>query len=99
MSAQPPDLPDKPDTVPGRRDALTPGPSPAVPATDSPVSGKLPLSATERTRHRRYQRFGRVDRDFLYAVLEAGLVAHLGVIAGGWPRRPGHSVRGRADGR
>ena len=85
MSAQSPDLPNKPDTVPGRRDALTASPSPAVPATNSPAGGKLPLSATDRTRHRRYRHLGRGDRDSLYAVLDAGLVAHLGVITGGWP--------------
>jgi len=86
MSARSPDLSSTADTVAGRRDALAAGPSPAVPATNSPVGGKLPLSATERTRLRRYRQFGRADRDSLYAVLEAGLVAHLGVItAGGWP--------------
>ena len=72
--------------MPGRRDALTAGPSPAVPATDIPAGGTLPLSATERTRHRRFRHLGRADRDSLHAVLEAGLVAHLGVITtGGWP--------------
>ena len=85
MSAQSPDLSSKPDTVPGRRDALTASPSQAVPATTNPAGGKLPLSATERTRHRRYRHLGRADRDCLDAVLEAGLVAHLGVITGGWP--------------
>jgi uncharacterized protein len=85
MSARSPDLPGTAETVPGRRDALKPGPSPAGPATDSPAGAKPPLAATERTRLRRYRHFGRADRDFLYAVLEAGLVAHLGVITGGWP--------------
>ena len=85
MNARSPDLSNKPDTVPGRRDALTASPSQAVPATDSPTSGKLPLSATERTRHRRYRHLGRADRDSLHAALDAGLVAHLGVITGGWP--------------
>jgi uncharacterized protein len=85
MSPQSPDQPITADTVPGRRDALTASPSPAVPATNSPAGGKLPLSATERTRHRRYRHLGRADRDFLHAVLDAGLVAHLGVITGGWP--------------
>ena len=73
------------DSVPGRRGALTASPSPAVPETDSPAGGRLPLSSTERTQHRRFRRLGRADRDSLYAVLDAGLVAHLGVIAGGWP--------------
>jgi len=85
MSARSPDLSNKPGTVPGRRDALTASPPPAGPATNSPTSGKLPLSATERTRHRRYRHLGRADRESLYAVLDAGLVAHLGVITGGWP--------------
>ena len=85
MSARSPDLPGKPGTVPGRRDALTASPPPAGPATNSPAGGKLPLSATQRTRHRRYRHLGRADRESLYAVLDAGLVAHLGVITGGWP--------------
>ena len=85
MSTQSPGLPGTPDTVPGRRDALTASPSPAEPATTSPAGRKLPLSATERTRHRRFRHRGRADRHSLYAVLEAGLVAHLGVITGGWP--------------
>jgi uncharacterized protein len=85
MSAQSPDPSITADTVPGRRGALTASPSQAVPATDTPGGGKLPLSATERTRHRRYRHLGRADRDCLYAVLDAGLVAHLGVITGGWP--------------
>lgn len=85
MSAQPPDLSITADTVPGRRDALTASPSPAVPARTSPACGRPPLSATERTRHRRYRHLGRADRESLHAVLDAGLVAHLGVITGGWP--------------
>jgi uncharacterized protein len=85
MSARPPDLSTTADTVPGRRGALTASPPQAAPATHSPADGKPPLSATERTRHRRYRQLGRADRDFLYAVLDAGLVAHLGVITGGWP--------------
>ena len=56
-----------------------------MPAADSPAGGKLPLSATDRTRHRRFRALGRTDRESLYAVLDAGLVAHLGVITGGWP--------------
>ena len=84
MSTQSPDQSIKPDTVPGRRDALTASPSPTVSATNSPAGRKL-LSATERTRHRRYRHLGRLDRESLYAVLGAGLAAHLGVITGGWP--------------
>jgi uncharacterized protein len=86
MSAQSPGRSIAADTVPGRRDALTAGPLPAVPAAGAPGGGALPLSATGRTRLRRYRQFGRADRDWLYAVLEAGLVAHLGVVtADGWP--------------
>ena len=85
MSAQSPDPSVTADAVPGRRDALTTSPSQAVPATNSPAGGRPPLSATERTRHRRYRHLGRGDRDSLYAVLDAGLVAHLGVITVGWP--------------
>jgi hypothetical protein len=62
MSSQSPDLSITADTVPGRRDALTASPSQAVPATNSPTGGRLPLSATERTRHRRFRHLGRVDR-------------------------------------
>ena len=85
MSAPSPDRSNKPGAVPGRRDALTASPPRAVPATTDPGGGKLSLPATERTRHRRYRHLGRTDRDSLDAVLEAGLVAHLGLITGGWP--------------
>ncbi len=85
MSAQSPDLPIPADTVPGRRGALTASPSEAVPAATGPTGGRPPLSATDRTRHRRFRHLGQADRDCLYAVLDAGLVAHLGVITGGWP--------------
>jgi len=44
-----------------------------------------PLSSTERTRHRRLREQGRTDRSDLFAVLAAGLVAHLGVVSDGWP--------------
>jgi len=43
------------------------------------------LSGTERTRHRRLREQGRAERSELFAVLAAGLVAHLGVINDGWP--------------
>src|SRR5258708_6262044 len=71
MSAQPPDLSITADTVPGRRGALTASPSQAAPA-NTPAGGRLPLSATERTRHRRYRHLGRTDPQALYAVLDAG---------------------------
>jgi uncharacterized protein len=44
-----------------------------------------PLSATERTRHRRLREQGRAERAELFAVLDAGLVAHLGVLTDGVP--------------
>ena len=44
-----------------------------------------PLSSTERTKHRRLREQGRADRSELFAVLAAGLVAHLGVLRDGWP--------------
>ncbi|MDQ2813850.1 MAG: pyridoxamine 5'-phosphate oxidase family protein [Actinomycetota bacterium] len=44
------------------------------------------LSATPRTALRRHRDRGRTDRDDLYAVLDAGLICHLGVIADGVPR-------------
>src|SRR5215469_2218563 len=67
-----------------RGDDMTANQAPAVPS-GGPAGGGLPLSATERTRHRRLRALGRTDRQALYAVLDAGLVAHLGVITGGWP--------------
>jgi uncharacterized protein len=45
----------------------------------------LPLSVTERTRHRRLREQGRAERAELFAVLGAGLVAHFGVLADGVP--------------
>jgi nitroimidazol reductase NimA-like FMN-containing flavoprotein (pyridoxamine 5'-phosphate oxidase superfamily) len=44
-----------------------------------------PLSSTPRTRHRRMKENGRTDRADLYAVLAAGRIAHLGVVADGHP--------------
>jgi nitroimidazol reductase NimA-like FMN-containing flavoprotein (pyridoxamine 5'-phosphate oxidase superfamily) len=44
-----------------------------------------PLSATERTRHRRLREHGRTDRAELDAVLRAAFVCHLGVIVDGAP--------------
>ena len=53
--------------------------------TDTPPAS-LPLSATDRTRLRRHRERGSSDRADLYAVLDAGLICHLGVVAGGSPR-------------
>jgi uncharacterized protein len=44
-----------------------------------------PLSSTPRTTLRRHRERGQTDREQLYAVLDAGLICHLGVIAGGAP--------------
>lgn len=55
-----------------RSDAAGPAPAP-------------PLSATGRTRHRRLREQGRTAREDLFAVLAAGLIAHLGVIVDGVP--------------
>jgi uncharacterized protein len=44
-----------------------------------------PLSSTGRTRHRRLREQGRTDRAELLAVLNAGLIAHLGVLSDGAP--------------
>jgi nitroimidazol reductase NimA-like FMN-containing flavoprotein (pyridoxamine 5'-phosphate oxidase superfamily) len=44
-----------------------------------------PLSSTPRTTLRRHRERGQTDREQLYAVLDAGLICHLGVVAGGAP--------------
>lgn len=44
-----------------------------------------PLSATDRTRHRRLREQGRTDRAELHAVLAAGTVCHLGILVDGAP--------------
>jgi uncharacterized protein len=85
MNAQSSDLSIAAGTAPVRSDARPVDHSSAAPAMSNSSDGKLPLSATERTRHRRLRHLGRPDRDWLYAVLDAGLVAHFGVITGGWP--------------
>lgn len=46
----------------------------------------IPLSSTDRTALRRHRERGHAERDELYAVLDAGLVCHLGVIVNGTPR-------------
>src|SRR5215831_1329498 len=54
-------------------------------STDTtPLSG-TPLSSTSRTKLRRHRERGMTDRESLYAVLDGGLVCHLGVVAGGTP--------------
>ena len=42
-----------------------------------------PLSSTPRTSLRRHHERGMSDREALYEVLDAGLICHLGVVAGG----------------
>src|SRR5258708_2872328 len=49
------------------------------------MSADLPLSTTERTTLHRLRERGRTDRADLYAVLDAGLICHLGVIVNGSP--------------
>ncbi|HYZ53128.1 MAG TPA: pyridoxamine 5'-phosphate oxidase family protein [Streptosporangiaceae bacterium] len=44
-----------------------------------------PLSSTPRTTLRRHRERGSSDRADLYAVLDAGLICHLGVVADGMP--------------
>src|SRR5580700_5241590 len=49
------------------------------------MSTDLTLSPTERTRLHRLRERGRSDRAELYAVLDVGLICHLGVIVDGAP--------------
>jgi uncharacterized protein len=49
------------------------------------MSADLSLSTTGRTTLHRLRERGRTDRADLYAVLDAGLVCHLGVIMDGYP--------------
>jgi nitroimidazol reductase NimA-like FMN-containing flavoprotein (pyridoxamine 5'-phosphate oxidase superfamily) len=52
----------------------------------APEGAPPPLSATTRTAVRRGRKRARDDRADLYAVLDAGLVCHLGVVVDGVPR-------------
>ena len=47
--------------------------------------GTTPLSSTPRTALRRHRERGMTDRAALHAVLDAGLICHLGVVADGVP--------------
>jgi uncharacterized protein len=49
------------------------------------MTSTAPLSSTERTTIHRLAERSRADRRELYAVLDAGLVCHVGVITGGVP--------------
>src|SRR5258707_6775714 len=53
-------------------------------STETPLS-TTPLSTTPKTTLHRHKERGRTDRDDLYAVLDAGLICHLGVIIDGAP--------------
>jgi uncharacterized protein len=56
-----------------------------------------PLSPSARTSLTRHKERGRTDREELYAVLDAGLVCHLGVIMDGSAGRAGRAgIAGRA---
>jgi len=61
---------------------------PALPPASSPESSpaSTALSATERSTVRRGARRAGTDRTDLHAVLDAGLVGHLGVVVDGAPR-------------
>jgi nitroimidazol reductase NimA-like FMN-containing flavoprotein (pyridoxamine 5'-phosphate oxidase superfamily)/drug/metabolite transporter (DMT)-like permease len=68
--------------------ASPPAPEPSAPtgeAAELPGPGPRALGATARTRvHRHSERAG-TDREDLYAVLDAGLVAHVGFVVDGAP--------------
>ncbi|HTS97553.1 MAG TPA: pyridoxamine 5'-phosphate oxidase family protein [Streptosporangiaceae bacterium] len=49
------------------------------------MNAELPLSTTERTTLHRLRERGQASRAALYAVLDAGLICHLGVIVDGSP--------------
>ena len=51
----------------------------------SDTAPETPLSPTPRTTLRRHHERGATDRAELYAVLDAGLICHLGVVADGAP--------------
>lgn len=49
------------------------------------MNAARPLSVTDRTRVRRHGERARTDRRELYAVLDAGMICHLGVVVDGSP--------------
>jgi uncharacterized protein len=55
-------------------------------STDTSTLPDTPLSGTPRTALRRHKERGSGDREDLYAVLDAGLICHLGVVVAGTPR-------------
>ena len=54
-------------------------------STDITPLSSTPLSSTPRTTLRRHRERGQADRAALYEVLDAGLICHFGVVAGGDP--------------
>lgn len=52
---------------------------------EAPAITSAPLSSTPRTRLRRKRERARTTRPDLYEVLDAGIICHLGVVAGGTP--------------
>src|SRR5215469_15549639 len=68
-------------------------PPPAVSSSSAALSGaplssassSAPLSTTPRTTLHRHKERGSADRADLYAILDAGLICHLGVVADGVP--------------
>ena len=72
MTKQFHDPPRIPGTVPADGDDMTAKQGRATPAAGGPAGAGPPLSVTARTRHRRLRALGRVDRAWLYAVLDAG---------------------------
>jgi nitroimidazol reductase NimA-like FMN-containing flavoprotein (pyridoxamine 5'-phosphate oxidase superfamily) len=59
--------------------------SPVPNGPGAPAGAAPALSGTPRTALGRHKERGRTDRADLYAVLDAGLVCHLGVLVGGAP--------------
>jgi uncharacterized protein len=49
------------------------------------MTADLSLSPTERTKLHRLRERGRTDRADLYAILDAGLICHAGVVVDGYP--------------
>ena len=70
----------------GPHQAASPAPYPAAPEVPRPAGSEAPLSGTSRTTLRRHKERGRTSRSDLYAVLDAGLICHLGVVINGSPR-------------
>src|ERR1039458_4493202 len=72
-----------PTTGPSTTGPSTTGPSTTGPSTTGPST--TGLSSTERTALHRHKERGQTDREDLYAVLDAGLICHLGVTIDGLP--------------